>query len=92
MALVKKSYQLKPHSIHFLDIGNITLGDIMEILPFEDSIVALELDGQTIWEAFEAGLTTWPAQEGCAPLDSYLFPILTIYFESGASLSYRDSE
>ena len=44
--------------------GNITLGDIMEILPFEDSIVVLELDGETIWEAFEAGLATWPAQEG----------------------------
>lgn len=36
----------------------------MEILPFEDSIVALELDGQTIWDALEAGLATWPAQEG----------------------------
>jgi 5'-nucleotidase len=37
-------------------IGNITLGDIMEILPFEDSLVVLELDGETIWAAFEKGL------------------------------------
>lgn len=37
----------------------------MEILPFEDSILVLELDGQTIWEAFEAALSLWPAQEGC---------------------------
>ncbi|KAH8108440.1 Metallo-dependent phosphatase [Phellopilus nigrolimitatus] len=48
--------------------GNITLGDILEILPFEDSIVVLELDGQTIWDAFEAGLSTWPAQEGRFPV------------------------
>lgn len=44
--------------------GNIILGDIMEILPFEDSLVVLELDGETIWAALEAGLGPWPAQEG----------------------------
>lgn len=44
--------------------GNVTLGDILEILPFEDPIVALELDGETIWAALEAALSTWPAQEG----------------------------
>lgn len=44
--------------------GNITLGDILEILPFEDSIVVLELDGAAIWDALEASLETWPAQEG----------------------------
>ncbi|KAL5511406.1 hypothetical protein ACEPAH_4622 [Sanghuangporus vaninii] len=48
--------------------GNITLGDIMEILPFEDSILVLELEGKTIWEAFEVGLATWPAQEGRFPV------------------------
>ncbi|KAF9644867.1 5'-nucleotidase [Thelephora ganbajun] len=48
--------------------GNITLGDIMEILPFEDPLVVLELDGETIWAAFEAGLETWPAQEGRFPV------------------------
>jgi 5'-nucleotidase len=36
----------------------------MEILPFEDSLVVLELDGETIWAAFEKGLEAWPAQEG----------------------------
>ena len=45
-------------------IGYITLGDIMEILPFEDSLVVLELDGETIWAAVEKGLEPWPAQEG----------------------------
>ncbi|EJD02121.1 Metallo-dependent phosphatase [Fomitiporia mediterranea MF3/22] len=50
--------------------GLVTLGDILEILPFEDSILVLELDGRTIWEAFEAGLATWPAQEGRFPVIS----------------------
>ncbi|KAF9642736.1 5'-nucleotidase [Thelephora ganbajun] len=50
--------------------GSITLGDIMEILPFEDPLVVLELDGETIWAVFEAGLETWPAQEGRFPVIS----------------------
>jgi len=36
----------------------------MEILPFEDSLVVLEIDGETVWAALEAGLGPWPAQEG----------------------------
>ncbi|KAJ7349288.1 Metallo-dependent phosphatase-like protein [Mycena albidolilacea] len=50
--------------------GQVTLGDILEILPFEDPIVVLELDGNTIWDALEASLETWPAQEGRFPVIS----------------------
>ncbi len=45
-------------------VGTISLGDILEILPFEDPVVVLELDGKAIWDALEASLETWPAQEG----------------------------
>ena len=44
--------------------GVITLGDILEILPFEDPIIVLEVDGEAIWAAMESSLETWPAQEG----------------------------
>ncbi|QRV89758.1 nucleotide phosphoesterase protein YfkN [Ceratobasidium sp. AG-Ba] len=44
--------------------GNITLGDLLEILPFEDPIVVQALNGETIWTALESALSTWPAQEG----------------------------
>ncbi|EPQ58734.1 hypothetical protein GLOTRDRAFT_104166 [Gloeophyllum trabeum ATCC 11539] len=50
--------------------GIITLGDILEILPFEDPLVVLELDGEAIWAALEASLETWPAQEGRFPVIS----------------------
>ncbi|KAL4253855.1 5'-nucleotidase family protein [Abortiporus biennis] len=50
--------------------GSITLGDILEILPFEDPIVVLEIDGETLWAALEASLSTWPAQEGRFPIVS----------------------
>ena len=36
----------------------------MEILPFDESVVVLELDGKTIWETLEAGFSLWPATEG----------------------------
>ena len=50
--------------------GNVTLGDILEILPFEDPIVVIELDGAAIWDALEAALSTFPAQEGRFPIIS----------------------
>lgn len=50
--------------------GAVTLGDILEILPFEDPLVVIELDGATIWEALESSLATWPAQEGRFPIIS----------------------
>lgn len=45
-------------------IGYLTLGDVLEILPFEDPLVVLEISGKTLWDALEASLATWPAQEG----------------------------
>ncbi|KAJ7168132.1 Metallo-dependent phosphatase-like protein [Mycena crocata] len=50
--------------------GAMTLGDILEILPFEDPIIVVELDGAAIWDALEASLETWPAQEGRFPIIS----------------------
>ncbi|CAA7267942.1 unnamed protein product [Cyclocybe aegerita] len=47
--------------------GPITIGDILEILPFEDPIVVLEVDGATLWDALESSLRMWPAQEGRFP-------------------------
>jgi 2',3'-cyclic-nucleotide 2'-phosphodiesterase (5'-nucleotidase family) len=44
--------------------GIVTLGDILEILPFDDSIVVLEMSGSAIWDALESSLRTWPAHEG----------------------------
>jgi len=50
--------------------GFLTLGDVLEILPFEDPLVVLEISGKTLWEALGAALYTWPAQEGRFPVIS----------------------
>jgi len=44
--------------------GLITMGDILEILPFDDPVVVLEVDGETLWNALESSLKLWPAHEG----------------------------
>jgi 2',3'-cyclic-nucleotide 2'-phosphodiesterase (5'-nucleotidase family) len=40
------------------------MGDIVEILPFGDPVVILELDGATLWDTLESSLGKWPALEG----------------------------
>ncbi|KAF9532356.1 Metallo-dependent phosphatase-like protein [Crepidotus variabilis] len=47
--------------------GPMTMGDILEILPFEDPIVVIRIDGGSLWEALEGAFSTWPAQEGRFP-------------------------
>ena len=47
--------------------GVITLGDLLEIMPFEDAIVVKELKGQDIWDALENGFSSYPKQEGRFP-------------------------
>jgi 2',3'-cyclic-nucleotide 2'-phosphodiesterase (5'-nucleotidase family) len=48
----------RPARSHGRCAGDITLGDILEILPFEDPLVVIELDGAAIWAALEAALST----------------------------------
>lgn len=47
--------------------GEITLGNILEIMPFEDPIVVKELTGQQLWDALENGFSQYPKQEGRFP-------------------------
>ncbi|RXK38756.1 hypothetical protein M231_03932 [Tremella mesenterica] len=52
--------------------GKITMGDILEIFPFEDPVVCIEIDGKGIWDTLESALSKWPAQEGRFPIISGL--------------------
>jgi 5'-nucleotidase len=40
------------------------MGDILEILPFDDPVIVIEVDGETLWDALESSLELWPALEG----------------------------
>ncbi|KAJ8594242.1 Metallo-dependent phosphatase [Rhizopogon salebrosus TDB-379] len=52
--------------------GNLTVGNILEILPFDDPVVVLELTGQAMWNAMEGALSGFPADEGRFPVISGL--------------------
>ncbi|CAG8475686.1 8702_t:CDS:2 [Ambispora gerdemannii] len=53
-------------------LGEITLGDILEIFPFEDTIVVVQITGQQLWDALENGFSMVPKQEGRFPIFSGL--------------------
>lgn len=42
----------------------MTLGDILDILPYSDPAVLIEVDGATLWDALNSALSKWPAHEG----------------------------
>ncbi len=47
-----------------LQQGDITYGDILSVLPFNSSLVTLELPGQVLWEALEHSVSRWPNHDG----------------------------
>lgn len=44
--------------------GQITLEDIYAVLPFDNTVVMVEASGQTIWDALEHGVSSYPAAAG----------------------------
>ncbi|CAO3601047.1 unnamed protein product [Absidia cylindrospora] len=50
-----------------LDVGPITMGDVMQAFPFQDPVVVIRLTGQQIWQALENSVSEYPKQEGRFP-------------------------
>src|SRR4051812_13203440 len=40
--------------------GEITLGDLLEIFPFEDPMVVVKISGQQLWDALESSVAMVP--------------------------------
>jgi len=47
-----------------INIGPVTRGEVYEVLPFDNYIVALQLTGQQIWQALENGVAKYPELKG----------------------------
>ncbi|KAG2011616.1 flagellar associated protein [Coprinopsis cinerea AmutBmut pab1-1] len=47
--------------------GTLLLGDLKTMFPYNDSIVVIQVDGKTLWDAAESGLSSWPEWEGRFP-------------------------
>ncbi|KAI8388837.1 Metallo-dependent phosphatase-like protein [Radiomyces spectabilis] len=50
-----------------IEVGELTLGDIMTAFPFQDPVVVVKLTGQQIWDALENSVSEYPKQEGRFP-------------------------
>ena len=47
-----------------IDVGDITMGEIRTVLPFDNTLVAIELTGQELYEALENSVSQYPEQNG----------------------------
>lgn len=47
--------------------GDITFNDLLNVHPFNNTIVLAEVSGQTILDMMEMTVMTWPAEDGCFP-------------------------
>ncbi|EIW81808.1 Metallo-dependent phosphatase, partial [Coniophora puteana RWD-64-598 SS2] len=47
--------------------GPLTLENLMDMVPFTDPMVVLEMDGEAVWKAIDSGLSKWPETEGRFP-------------------------
>lgn len=50
-----------------LTAGDVTLGDIFAMLPFDNKVTLVEVTGQTVWDALENGVDDYPATNGKFP-------------------------
>ncbi len=47
--------------------AGLTVGDVWELYPWEDRVVAVEVSGRTLRAALEGGVTRWEEQDGAFP-------------------------
>lgn len=47
--------------------GDITFNDLLNVQPFNNTIVLAEVSGQTIQDMMEMAVMAWPAEDGCFP-------------------------
>ncbi|CAG8484242.1 16332_t:CDS:2 [Racocetra persica] len=52
--------------------GEITLGDLLEIFPFEDTVVVIRVTGRQLWDVLQSAVSMVPKQEGRFPVVSGL--------------------
>ena len=50
-----------------LNGGDVTVGDIFAMLPFDNKVTLVEVTGQTVWDALENGVAGYPETNGKFP-------------------------
>lgn len=50
-----------------LTAGDVTVGDVFAMLPFDNKVTLVEVTGQTVWDALENGVDSYPTTNGKFP-------------------------
>ena len=50
-----------------LTAGGVTVGDVFAMLPFDNKVTLVEVTGQTVWDALENGVDSYPTTNGKFP-------------------------
>ena len=50
-----------------LTAGDVTVGDVFAMLPFDNKVTLIEVTGQTVWDALENGVSGYPETYGQFP-------------------------
>ena len=70
-----------------LNAGEITYNDLLNVLPFNNTVVLAEVDGQTILDMMEMALMSWPQENGSFPHLSGLTFSVNTAIESSVELN-----
>ena len=50
-----------------IEAGDVTFNNILDLLPFNNSVVVSEISGQTLKDMMEMAMKTWPEENGAFP-------------------------
>ncbi|MDD5077112.1 MAG: 5'-nucleotidase C-terminal domain-containing protein, partial [Sphaerochaetaceae bacterium] len=66
-----------------IDVGDITRGEIITVLPFNNTVTVVEVTGQDIYDALEWGYSVLPAQNGGFPQTAGMGIVYSRFSEVG---------
>lgn len=50
-----------------ISAGDVTFNDLLAVFPFNNTILLVEVGGQTIKDMLEMAMMKWPSEDGCFP-------------------------
>lgn len=77
-----------------MDAGEISIREVTAVLPFDNDMTLVEASGQTIWDALQNGISSWPQTAGKFPqvsgmryeFDGEKLELLSVTLENGEAL------
>ena len=50
-----------------ISAGDVTFNDLLDVFPFNNTVVLAQISGQTIKDMLEMAMMKWPEEDGCFP-------------------------